>query len=309
MNILRKMKKTHQRQIRNYNTYEQNEKAYFGLLPYKGRFRVDVKRLEKSRLVDISIINLIKSQNRSTKYFHPEKQERSDYYCNFIRDKMSEMRREWHQEFLPAIKKISTPEEVGRQVRDYYINSGIADFDEWDEIEILTSTKRMKKYNEIIYAFSGQFIHYLASNVEQIIVNVLCKLGYPKESFNLSLFNEFIKNNYDVSLKEVNGYMDYIAFRNLWNFLKHNTLSSYKKLRKSSPNLLVDRTYQNGDFALWYVKISESYIDETITKLMSFFDSFCKQVLLENIEFANWNYDKYFLKIFHDHINDAKNPF
>lgn len=47
------MKKTHRRQVVDYDRYDYKDKEYYGLFPQNGKLRIDVKRLEKESLVNL----------------------------------------------------------------------------------------------------------------------------------------------------------------------------------------------------------------------------------------------------------------
>lgn len=302
------MKRTHRRQTAKYEKYDFNDKEYYGLFPKQGKLRIDVKRLEKCHLVDKNIIDSIKIKQRNTKYYRPEKEFRFDYKCNLFRDTLTNIKSDWHNEYLPAMNRIQTPNDFGKNARDYFMNTGIADCDEWGEIELFAALKRNSKYLEIIQSFMGQFIHFMASKIEQLTIKVLTMVGFKDNYFDLTGFSKFIKNNYKIELNQIKGFKEFKAFRDLWNFLKHNTLSTYNKLKKSNPSILINDNYTNGDFALWFVRFPENFIDDTIDKLISFFDNFCDKVFLENVKDAPWNYDAYFLGLFHDNVEMIRNP-
>lgn len=302
------MKRKHKRQIANYEKYDYNDKEYYGLFPKRGKLRIDVKRLEKINLIDKSIIDSIKRKPRNTQYYRPAKQSRYEYLSNIFRDTLAELKNDWYNEYLPAIEKVLTPKEVGISTRDYFINTGIADCDEWGEIELFAALKRNSKYMEIVQSFMGQFIHLFASKVEQTIIKVLLKVGYNNNYFTLTKFSEFIFNKYHKKLDDIKGIENFMAFRDLWNFLKHNTISTYNKLKKSNPSILINSKYSNGEFALWFIKFPKDFIDDTIKSLINFFDNFCNEILLENVEEAHWNYDGFFLNSFHDNVEMIRNP-
>lgn len=302
------MKKTHRRQMVDYDRYDYKDKKYYGLFPQNGKLRIDVKRLEKESLVDQTIIKSIKSKKRNTQYFRPEKKSRAEYLCNYFRDMLQILKNDWYQEYLPAIRNIKTPEEVGNNTLDYNRNNGIADCDEWGEIQLFATIRRTPKYNEVIQSFLGQYVHYMASRIEQVTVKVLSIVGYEKDSFELKDFFEFVKQKGGIELNKIVGFEDYKAFRYLWNFLKHNTSSTYEKLKASDSSILRNKAYTNGDFALWFVKFPKNYIETTIDKLRTFFDNLCKDVFSEKVDEADWNYDQYFIDKFHERIEEIENP-
>lgn len=173
---------------------------------------------------------------------------------------------------------------------------------------MFATIRRTPKYNEVIQSFLGQYVHYMASRIEQVTVKVLSIVGYEKNGFELKDFFEFVKQKGGIELNKIVGFEDYKAFRYLWNFLKHNTSSTYEKLKASDSSILRNKAYTNGDFALWFVKFPKNYIETTIDKLRTFFDNLCKDVFLEKVDEADWNYDQYFIDKFHERIEEIENP-
>ena len=85
------------------------------------------------------------------------------------------------------------------------------------------------------------------------------------------------------------------------NFLKHNTIEAYNRLKKFYPknvcsveNGTTKHEYENGMFAGNWIILEENYIDALLDKLVKFFDDYCVHFLKENIDEADWNYADYF---------------
>ncbi|MBQ7671165.1 MAG: hypothetical protein IJS45_10675, partial [Clostridia bacterium] len=63
-----------------------------------------------------------------------------------------------------------------------------------------------------------------------------------------------------------------------------------------------------GDLAIYFVDLNEQLILSLLDGIALFFDEYCKLIFNEDIESANWNYDKYFLDRVNDEIENFTNP-
>lgn len=94
----------------------------------------------------------------------------------------------------------------------------------------------------------------------------------------------------------------------IWNFVKHNSISTYKTLKERFPDVVIDQEFKQGDNALYYVNFSEELILDLISGLTEFFKEYCQLMFGENYEQAQWNYNDYFLDIVRDNIELITNP-
>ena len=94
----------------------------------------------------------------------------------------------------------------------------------------------------------------------------------------------------------------------IWNFSKHNNLNTYEKLKNKSPEVLIEEDYVSGDLAIHYLKLDEKLILELLNGTKQFFIDWCRINLNEDYNEARWNYDKFFITLVHDAIEDIRNP-
>ena len=95
----------------------------------------------------------------------------------------------------------------------------------------------------------------------------------------------------------------------IWHFIKHNSLSTYEKLKEKYSDVLVSEEFQQGHLASTYVKFSEKLILELIQGCGEFFKEYCSYVYKENYDEAQWNYDDYFIQPMLDYYDVIENPF
>lgn len=87
---------------------------FWGFHPKKGRLHIDTKRYKKA-CESVGITDFLPEglfQPRNTTYFIPAKIHRDDYKVNIFRDLISDLKREWEEEYKPVFSKIKTPRET-----------------------------------------------------------------------------------------------------------------------------------------------------------------------------------------------------
>jgi len=245
-------------------------------------------------------------RNRSTPYFIPAKKERYDYKYNLFRDLILRLKKDWFNEYKPCFERIRTPNEVYEQSRlgmMMYTSCS----DDYDDINLearMNSFRRKGKYTEIINSLYFQFIQKICVEVNRFLLIVCHELGYKGKDFGLKNFYTFSDGLLsDKSQAKIEKFPKYNAFNLLFklnNFLKHNTVMAYETLKKYYPdNILKDSgKYENGMYAGKFIYLKDDYIDLLFDKLIVFFGEWCKNILGENIEDADWNYDEYFRTAF-----------
>jgi hypothetical protein len=136
----------------------------------------------------------------------------------------------------------------------------------------------------------------------------MSRLGYQGNSFNIKVFCEFsdklLPDKKEATINNLSEYSAYDMLHKINNFLKHNSVESYKKLKKAYPDSVISEEngvnieYKNGMFAGDWITIKPGYIDEVLNKLIRFFEDYCRIYLNEDIEESKWNYDDYFKNAF-----------
>lgn len=302
------LKRDRKRQIRDYSKFRDTDKEYYGLFYRKGKLRIDVKRLAKQDLIPLKIVKKINSVPRNTAYFFPKKKKKSEYICNITRMDIDSLIRIWKHEIHPVINRIKTPSEAGHDAYIRHIHTGILDSDELQIVSVMESIKRERDYYPVIKSIYGQYIHFIGSAVEHLVIKIMKNDGHILKRTGMKNIKDLLYKEYNVKFKKLQFVDNYKKFYALWNFLKHNSLESYKRMKKLYPEILTEKPFENGNFALWYVNLDEGIIMEILNGLKEYFDSFCETVFKEDVIEASWNYDDYFLEKFQNRREDIENP-
>lgn len=322
------MKSTHKVERFDYSKYESNprwdsdslkEYEFWGIHPKSGRIHIDTKRYAKAcemfGIKDFMPEGMF--ANRSTPYFIPEKKHKHDYIINIFNDLLNDFQRDWELEYKPIFKMIKTPKEVYNNTRlsEIAYTSNADDLEEIELNSLMSSIKREKKYVHVIQSLYCQFINKLAIETDRIMLIVMCKLGYKGNDFRLDSFLKFsdglARDKKGKKIENLDEYDSYNLLNKINNFLKHNSISSYRKLKRKFPenvaskeNKTANVEYENGMFAGDWIILKDDYIDDLLKKLRKFFKSYCKEIVKENVDDAEWNYDDYFINAF----NQMKHP-
>ena len=236
------------------------DKEYYGIFKKKdGYVHIDTKRFKKT-LKELGATEFWHdgmAANRSTPYLIPSRMKRHDYYVNIFRDSLEGLSREWREEFLPAIKTLRTPKEVedGARLAALSTRSGEDTFDEANMIGTIAGWKRESSYWRAVEAIRFSFIERMACEVDRSVAYVLSKtgeIGDDYSSADLDIFlKKKIKKRYPLATIQENRAFN--SLHKINNFLKHNTVSSYKKLAKYCSGFAVideKRPYETGMYVL-----------------------------------------------------------
>lgn len=282
---------------------------FYGLIIKKDRVKIDTKRYKKFFTIPNS-----KIEKRHSVYYFPTKQHRSDYKCNWFRDLLIGYKRLWLTEYKGFVDCIKTPEQAESNTRAACITDAIMDVDEVNEKSSMARIKRSVEYKVIIKSLYAQFFHQLMSSIDALCLKMLTACGYKEEDYTKKQFDIYIQGlqgDNALSFKQYDNYQVYDRAFTVWNFLKHNSLRSYKILKKWYPNMVWDpeEKYQNGESSLNVVKIDEKFILDCLDNLHLFFDELCLRAFGENADDAQWDYDDYFKKVVEEQIEVIINPF
>lgn len=166
-----------------------------------------------------------------------------------------------------------------------------------------------RKRQQIWLSLYAQFFHQMASKIEAVTINVLTKNGWRGKNFSRNIFYNF-KSIKEAEVKSLKSFDAYNKLYAIWNFLKHNSLSTYEALKNSYPEAMIeaDRKYAQGALALFYINFDETLINTLLSGLKEFFIEYCNLVFGENYESAQWNYNDWFLEKVNDEIESITNP-
>lgn len=251
---------------------------------------------------------------RKTHYFYPTKRNYSDYNCNIFRSEIAEIKSKWKNEHKPivdaAIAKIKSKKYSPGD--DYKLMCGISGpaaanaRAQW--ATIMSEREAEHKRFGLKTSMYAQFFHLMVSRIEAITVYVLTQNGYEKDRFDRNALYTF-KGNTQESISKLAGFKDYDKMYCIWNFIKHNSLSTYSTLYSNYPEVLKNKAqYAQGDLAIYFVDLNEQLILSLWDGIALFFDEYCKLIFNEDTESANWNYDQYFLDRVNDKIENFTNP-
>lgn len=291
---------------------------YYGLFEMgkdeKGRkkIRIDPRRFSK-KVQNLTEEQLRIINKRRTHYFTPSKFKYDDYNCNIFVTEMNSIKKYWYEEFSPLIK--NAVEMLEKPIElfpgDYYNlmcgisgSNGANAWANWEN-EKRKNIYRQKKFMTLCNLYA-QFIHYLASRVEAITVFVLARNGKNVERFDRNALYDY--TGMIGTARDLPHHKFHDKLYLIWHFIKHNSISTYEKLKKEYPEVLVDEQFQQGHLAISYVKFKEELIIELIDGCAEFFKEFCEWAYHENYDEAQWNYAEYFQTPVYNLIEDWINP-
>lgn len=279
----------------------------------KEQIKIDVKRYQK-KLGEFSSGQLKIINSRNGHYFYPKKVYYNEYNCNVFVDEIKEIKKYWENHFKPIIKdsynRIKKPSKLCPGDYDN-LQCGIsgpgaaqawADYMNW---------KNASEYREecavLTFSLYSEFFHFMAARIEAITVKVLTQNNAIKDRFDRNVFyaTTIGKNK---KIEELDYFQWYDKLYCLWNFIKHNSISTYQTLKDRFPNCLYEDEYKQGEMALYFIRFNDEMIEEIIKGCIEFFKEYCELVFGENYEEAQWNYCKYFTVRMKDEIEMLENP-
>ena len=291
---------------------------FWGIHSIRGRLHVDVNRY-CSMCEEIGINDFVPKfflvHRDEGLDFLPDQIHRYDYSVNEFRDLITDLKRDWVEEYKPVFRLIRTPKQVEDDTRmGKLMYTG--DSDDYDDIEVdarIAGIEREAKYEKVIRSLYFQIISKITAEIDRYTLLVITKHGYKGTDFSLKSFYEFTdglsRDKNALKISKLPHYNAYSLLHKVNNFLKHNSLQAYESLAKSFPkNVVVDNNhpYENGMFAEDWIILKENYISNLFGKLISFFESYCKLYLGEDVEESEWDYDGYFEKAAEELSNPAR---
>ncbi len=313
----------------NYNSvnlYKKLEEAaqyedtrYYGVFLYgnkkqdQRRVRIDPKRYQK-KARKLSEAQLTIINNRLDHYFYPAKNKYLDYNCNIFLEEIKDIKVDWYNTYKGLIQReqerIVKPKELVAADDDNFM-CGITDYEESSSCAFMTNLRNSIKYerevSKIVGSLYAQFFHQMVSRIEAITVYVLSRNGKNVERFDRNALYDYAGEQ--GTAREFLNYCFHDKMYCIWHFIKHNSLSTYDKLKSKYPDVLVEAEFKQGYLAYTYVKFSENLILELLNGCGEFFKEYCLCVYHENFDEAQWNYDDYFMQPVDDEIQMLRDPF
>lgn len=279
------------------------------------KVKIDLKRMKSMVGCKFSNAQLKIINRRRTHYFYPKKSEYYDYCCNMFADRIKDIKNYWEEHYknliIYAKKRIDKPKEL-TPGDNMLLMQGIAEYDEAVMMSNWENMKNQYEYKEkcfeVVASLYASFIHQMASQIEAVTVLVLSKQNAMHDRFDRNtLYATAAGRNKKVV--ELPSFKFYDELYCLWNFIKHNSISTYEKLYLAYPELIYEKTeYKQGFPAFHIINFSDELILELLNGCDLFFKEYCELVYKENYDEAQWNYGRYFLNMVEEQIELMTNP-
>ena len=265
-----------------------------------GRLEVDIRRFEYAcyRLGDHDYFP--EGLRGKGDYYVASRIHRYDYTSNFLKDEIENMRKDWEKEYKPLFDKIRSPKDA----EDSYRTSTLAmigDSELYDSVELgakWAAFERMKSYDRIIAELYCVFVMKVVVEIHRVILRSLSMQLYEKPDYNVWDLVTYC-NGKGVSFYKLKNWKVYLKYNSICNFLKHNSITAYEKLKEHNPECLIekDQQYENGMFAVYWINPKEVNVDQLLKDIVPFLMDFCVKVLGENLKDSVWDYDDKFMEI------------
>lgn len=280
-----------------------------------GEVKIDPKRFQKATYNYLTEDQLKVINARRTHYFFPKKFYYNDYNCNVFIEEINEIKAYWNDQFLPlineAIEKVNKPEEVCPG--DYYNLqcgiSGTGAAQAWANwTNMIQSNEYREKCMVVLFSLYSEFFHFMASRIEAVLVKVLNNNNALEDRFDRNIFYATAIGK-DKKIQELEHFSSFDKLYCIWNFIKHNSASTYKTLNDRYPETIYqEEKYEQGELALYFIQFSEQLIKDLIEGCGEFFKEYCALIFNENYQEAQWNYTMYFTSIVNDEVENITNP-
>lgn len=277
------------------------------------KLRIDTKRYQKI-LGSLTPEQLAVINKRNTHYFTPAKTHYEDYNCNIFHNELSGIYQEWSGLYESLIKeqleKIEKPQQ--NIPGDYYnFQCGIssaASAQAWANwTNIINQNNYRANCQNLIQQFYAQFFHMMCARVEAVFVKVLNKNNGMDDRFDRKALYATAVGK-EKKVQELDHFECFDKLYCIWNFLKHNSASTYKTLNERHPETLYSGKYIQGQLAAYWIKFNKEMIEKIVEGLILFTDEYCRLIFREKTEEASWNYDDYFLQPMIDYFDSYDNP-
>lgn len=302
-----------------FEKFAYHDTRFYGLFYTKTdngiKVKIDLKRLKSIVNDGLSDEQMKIINRRRTHYFYPKKSEYYDYCCNVFASRIRDIENYWEEHYKELIsyakKRIDEPKEL-MPGDNMLLMQGIAEYDEavmmskWENMR--NRFEYEKKCYEVVASLYASFIHQMASQIEAVTVLVLSKQNAMDNRFDRNVLYATAAGR-DKKVDELPSFKYYDKLYCLWNFIKHNSISTYEKLRSAYPELIYEKEkYKQGFPAFYLINYSDELVIELLNGCNSFFMEYCELVYKENYDEAQWNYGRYFLNIVKEQIELITNP-
>ncbi len=279
---------------------DSTQEEYWGIHRVNGRLEIDVRRFDYAcyRLGDDAPLFPEALRKKGPLYI-ASKVHRHDYTCNYLMDSIDDLKKDWHSEYKPLLKKVFSPKDAENSYRTSTIAT-IGDSELYDSVELGSKwafVKRMETYYRIMDELYYTFLTKVIIEIHRIVLRAMTMQHYQNTEYCVSDLKTYC-NGAGVDFYQLKNWKVYLKYNDIYNFLKHNSIQAYETLKRFNSKCLIesDKKYENGMFAMDWLNAEEIDIDELLSGIVPFLQDFCKKVLGEDMNQAKWDYDDYFLE-------------
>ncbi|HOV12814.1 MAG TPA: hypothetical protein PK771_00865 [Spirochaetota bacterium] len=272
-----------------YEAFGQEDTRYYGIFLRREKeeqyILVDPKRFKRIFRISEEMKRVM--DKRKGTLFQPSKKRISDYNINIINQDIQLIRKEWNTTQKPFIKKILSeikPVDFNPWDDDLF-QCGIVDYEEANT-NALMMTALSQNYAKfrgttLFCSLYAQYFHQLAAQFDAMILKTLTRNGYEGDKYNRNVLYAF-KGNKQEKIVNLDGFNEYNKMYIIWNFIKHNSLSTYKSVKDNFPELLIDGKYTQGELACSFIKFTDELIDSIFEGMERFLREYCRLVFGED---------------------------
>lgn len=312
---MKRERKCRNKDLKLYALLDIEDTRYWGLFYDNGKVMIDPKRFQKTTYFKFTEEQLKIINARNTHYFYPKKYSYNDYNCNVFLNEIKDIRDYWSKQFLPlikeAIEKINKPKQYYPGDYDNF-QCGISGPGAAQAWANWTNMIKTNEYHEqcavVLFSHYSEFFHFMAARIEAILVKVLNKNNALEDKFDRNIFYATAIGK-EKKIQELEHFNFFDKLYCIWNFIKHNSESTYKTLSDRYPEIIYkEQKYEQGELALYFIRFSEQLINDIIEGCGEFFKEYCSLVFKEDYQEAQWNYDLFFTSMVDDEIEGITNP-
>jgi hypothetical protein len=300
-----------------YESYDMTDTRYYGVYK-KGQegkkyILVDPIRFQKIFGAKPEMKTVV--DRRKYPLFRPAKKKFLDYNVNYMIQELKRIRQRWDQTNKPMINRVLS-EICGKDYEpDWSDELAVTGVLTPEEVAIksqmrtwLSHSYAEFKRNDIHSSLYAQFFHQLASETEALFLKTLTRNGYEGDRFNRNILYAFKGSNME-KVSTLDGFEELDKMYAIWNFIKHNSDSTFTVLKERFPETLKNDTFKQGEIACFHVKFEDTLIDSILNKLVLFIKGYCRLVFKEDEKEAQWNCEEYFYSRARAEINEIEDPF
>lgn len=316
------------KEVFNYEKLGQFSRAYYGFHKKGGRIHIDTKRIIKLGLKD-SFPKALFDTPRNTTYFIPKRKKVFDYNVNRLRATIERLRADWNEEYREILNKIETPESVFESALIDKVSCAL-DSESYEDAKIestILACKRITTYDRVVRGIHCQYLHRIFVEFLRTLLLVVSRNGYDdRDNFDVLCLCNYVRKIMGVSGKEnplskLPHYKYFFVLNRIDNFLKHNTVSTYKKLAEPSKKIKKDTRlflrsfinfdvanktkYKNGMHAEDWIAIKYEDVNAFMIGLEVFAEEFCGLLYAEEANESKWNSDEALLGILHRVMDES----